>query len=85
MQPALVCPRHQWRAAPGELRRKLLPGSMTRQEGDAVVGIVGRLPAQHAGPEVREAERVVRAGAERVEAREPSATAALLVPPFTGS
>src|SRR6266498_4234428 len=45
------------------------PGVIARQEGDAVVGIVGHLPAQDAGPEARETERVVRIEAERKKVR----------------
>ena len=45
------------------------PGVIARQERDAVVGVVGHLPAQDAGPEARETERVVRIEAERDEVR----------------
>ena len=43
------------------------PGVIARQERNAVVGVVGHLPAQDAGPEARETERVVRIEAERDE------------------
>src|SRR3954463_9176571 len=43
-------------------------GVIARQERDAVVGLVGRLPAQDAGPEARQTERVVRIEAERDKA-----------------
>ena len=42
------------------------PGSWI---GDAVVGIVGHLPAKDAGPEVCEKERIVRIEAEGEEMR----------------
>jgi len=45
------------------------PGVIARQERDAVMGVVGHLPAQDAGPEARETERVVRIEAERDELR----------------
>ena len=45
------------------------PGVIARQERDAVEGVVGHLPAQDAGPEARETERVVRIEAEREEVR----------------
>ena len=56
------------------------PGVVTRQERDAVVGVVGRLPAQDAGPEARETERVVRVEAERDELRGHNSS-----PPCTGT
>jgi hypothetical protein len=43
------------------------PGVIVGQERNAVVGIVGHFPAQDAGPEARETERVVRIEAEREE------------------
>lgn len=43
------------------------PGVIARQERDAVLGVVGHLPAQEACPEARETERVVRIDAEREE------------------
>ena len=43
------------------------PGVVARQERDAVVGVVGHLPAQDAGPEAREDDGVVRVEAERDE------------------
>ena len=36
------------------------PGVTAWQEGKAVVGVVGYLPAQHAAPEARQTKRVVR-------------------------
>ena len=38
----------------------LEPGVIARQERNAVLGVVGHLPTQDAGPEARETERVVR-------------------------
>ena len=43
------------------------PGVVARQERDAVIGVVDQLPAQQAGPEARQAERVVRVDAERAQ------------------
>ena len=55
------------------------PGVVARQERDAVVGVVGHLPAQDAGPEARETGRVVRIEAERDEVRgHPAALSDLL-------
>jgi hypothetical protein len=43
------------------------PGVVAGQQGDALLGIVGRLPAQDAGPEACEKERVDGIEAEREE------------------
>jgi hypothetical protein len=45
------------------------PGVITRQERKAVLSVVGHLPAEDAGPEMRETVRVVRVEAERDEVR----------------
>src|SRR5215510_7294403 len=49
------------------------PGVIARQERNAVLGVVGHLPAQDAAPEARETERVVRIEAEREEVTSHSA------------
>jgi hypothetical protein len=49
------------------------PSVIARQERNAVWGVVGHLPAQDAGPEARETERVVRIEAEREEVTSHSA------------
>ncbi len=43
------------------------PGVIARQQRDAVLGVVGRLLAQDAGPETRQKERIVRIETEREE------------------
>ena len=48
----------------GRQKPDLEPGVIARQERDAVVGGVGHLPTQDAGPETRETERVARVEAE---------------------
>src|SRR4051794_27648921 len=53
---------------PGREESNPEPGVIARHERDAVVGVVGRLPAQDAGPEARKTQRVVRIEAERDEA-----------------
>ena len=45
------------------------PGVITRQERDAVVGVVRHFPAQDGGPETCETQRFVRIEAERDEVR----------------
>src|SRR5262249_53608830 len=49
------------------------PGVIARQKRNAVLGVVGHLPAQDAGPEAGETERVVRIEAEREEVTSHSA------------
>src|SRR5258707_5572365 len=49
------------------------PGVIARQRRNAVLRVVGHLPAQDAGPEARETERVVRIEAEREEVTSHSA------------
>src|SRR5215475_13397838 len=49
------------------------PGVIARQERNAVLGVVGHLPAQDASPEACETERVVRIEAEREEVTSHSA------------
>jgi HAMP domain-containing protein len=53
----------------GQTKVEPEPGVIVRQERDHVVGVVGDLPAQDAGPKPRETGRVVRIEAEREEVR----------------
>ncbi len=55
-------------------------GAITRQQRDAVGGVVGKLPAQDTCPELREKGRVVRVEAERDEVRGHNSS-----PPCTGT
>ncbi len=64
----------------GRLEPDAEPGAITRQERDAVGGVVGHLPAQDAGPERRETVRVVGVDAERDEVRGHNSS-----PPCTGT
>ena len=68
VQPVLPGLRHQWRTAHvifgpprGEPSHASAPErpAIARQERDAVMGVVGQLPAQDAGPRLRKTERVV--------------------------
>jgi len=43
------------------------PGVIARQQRNAVFGVAGHLPAQHAAPEARQTGRVIRIEAERQE------------------
>src|SRR5258708_40030276 len=43
------------------------PGVIARQQRNAILGVLGHLPAQDTGPEARDPQRVVRIEAEREE------------------
>jgi DNA-binding transcriptional regulator YiaG len=49
------------------------PGVIARQQRNAVLGVVGHLPAQHAAPEARETDRAVGIKAEREQVTRHSA------------
>ena len=66
---------------PGRKKSDPEPGVVARQERDAAVGIVSHLPAQDAGPEARQTERIVRIEAERVNVRSHPATLGALARP----
>jgi hypothetical protein len=53
----------------GRNKSKPEPGVIARQERYAVLRVVGHLPAQDAGPEARETDRVVRIKTQREELR----------------